>query len=89
MRPGGTVVFAAEGYVVGGEGLVLRTPGVELRGDSDGTTFLGCTRNQRIDLSPGNSLRFDGFVLAAEAQRVSGLRFESFSPTLHPRVVGG
>jgi hypothetical protein len=47
VQPGGTVVFAAGTYVVGGEGLVLRTPGVALRGDPDGTTLQGCTQTQR------------------------------------------
>jgi hypothetical protein len=84
VQPGGTVVFAAGAYVVGGEGLVLRTPGVALRGDPDGTTLLGCTRKQRSSLAAGDFSEFakacgDGFVLAAEAQQVSGLHFESFS----------
>lgn len=84
VQPGGTVIFAAGSYVIGGEGLVLRTPGVALRGDSDGTTFLGCTRKQRRSLGADefSEVCGDGFVLAAEAQRVSGLRFESFSLAL-------
>jgi hypothetical protein len=87
VQPGGTVVFAAGTYVVGGEGLVLRTPGVALRGDPDGTTLLGCTREQRRSLAVGDRSEFseacgDGLVLAAEAQQVSGLRFESFGLAL-------
>lgn len=81
VQPGGTVIFAAGSYVVGGEGLVLRTPGVALRGDPDGTTLLGCTRTQRKSLALGEWPEFseacgDGLVLAAEAQQVSDLRFE-------------
>ncbi|MBW3566215.1 MAG: right-handed parallel beta-helix repeat-containing protein [Acidobacteria bacterium] len=90
VQPGGTVVFAAGAYVVGGEGLVLRTPGVALRGDPDGTTLLGCSRKQRRSLPAGAFSEFseacgDGFVLAAEAQRVSDLHFESFSLALSIR----
>ena len=66
---------------------MLRTPGVALRGNSDGTTFLGCTPKQRMDLSARefSEVCGDGFVLAAEAQRVSGLRFESFDLALSIR----
>jgi hypothetical protein len=79
VQPGGTVAFAAGTYVIGGDGLVLRTPGVALIGHPAGTILQGCTREQRIGLEANEFPEAcgDGLVLAAEAQRVSILRFES------------
>jgi hypothetical protein len=87
VQPGGTVAFAAGTYVIGGDGLVLATPGVALIGHPTGTTLQGCTREQRIglDAEEFSEACGDGFVLAAQAQRVSGLRFESFDLALNIR----
>jgi hypothetical protein len=82
VEPGGTIAFAAGTYLVGSEGLVLRTPGVTLHGHPDGSTVVGCTAEERAD--PNFDLRgmCNGFVLAAEEQRVMGLHFESFAVSL-------
>lgn len=92
VEPGGTIAFAAGTYLVGSEGLVLRTPRVTLLGHPDGTTLLGCTVEERADpgmgyLEDDPEMGYfwdvcDGLILAAEAQRVSGLRFEGFSRAL-------
>jgi hypothetical protein len=81
--PGGTIAFGPGRYVVGGEGLVLSTPGVALRGDREGTTIVGCTDEELADLDMEDFWETcNGFVLAAEAQEVSDFRFESFNVAL-------
>ena len=80
VQPGGTVQFAPGTYVVGGEGLVLRTPGVTLQGHPGGSTLLGCAPEDTVGSSEDTC--GDGLVLAAGLQRVTGLRFESFSTAL-------
>ena len=79
--PGEVVQFGRGTYLVGGEQIVVGTPRISLRGHPDGTTLVGCSREERIDLG----VACDGFLLAGEAQHVSGLRFEVFSDAL--RVV--
>lgn len=80
---GGTVSFGAGTYLIGGERLTLTTPGVSLVGHADGTTLLGCTEDE-IDVGTTRDFdtNCDGIRLGAEAQRVSGLRFESFDMSL-------
>lgn len=83
VEPGGTIVFAAGSYLIGSEGVVLRTPGVKLQGHPDGTTLLGCTVEERADPGMGYFWEVcDGLILGAEAPRVSGLRFDGFSAAL-------
>ena len=77
--PGDVVQFGAGTYVVGGEFMVVGTPGISLRGHPDGTTLVGCTREER------SAMPCNGFMLAGEAQQVSGIRFEGFGAAL--RVV--
>jgi hypothetical protein len=92
VEPGGTIAFAAGTYLVGSEGLFLRTPGVTLQGHPDGSTLVGCTTEERADLDFGDLYEMcNGFMLAAEEQRVTGLRFESFNAALYlpePTAVG-
>jgi hypothetical protein len=84
VQPGGTIAFAAGTYLIGSDGLFLRTPGVTLQGHRDGSTLVGCTAEERADPDFGNPSEVcNGFVLAAEAQRVTSLRFESFNVPLH------
>ena len=83
--PGDVVQFGAGTYVVGGDLMVVGTPGISLRGHPDGTTLVGCTREERSALACG------GFMLAGEAQRVSGFRFEGFGAALRivdPNLAG-
>jgi hypothetical protein len=84
VQPGGTIAFAAGTYLIGSDGLFLRTPGVTLQGHRDGSTLVGCTAEERADPDFGNPREVcNGFVLAAEEQRVRGLRFESFDVPLY------
>jgi hypothetical protein len=84
VRPGGTVVFAAGEYLVGGGALESTTPDVTLRGHAAGTTLTGCSEAERqlIDREDFYLECGDGLVLTGRAQRVLDLRFRSFSTAL-------
>lgn len=90
--PGAVIHLGAGTYVVGGEGIVVGTPAVTMRGHPDGTTLVGCTSDERADMSEEDFWNeCNGFALAGEAQRVSGIRFEGFNYALrieHPRAAG-
>jgi hypothetical protein len=90
VPPGGTISFGTGTYVIGGESLTLTTPGVSLLGHPDGTTLLGCTGEELEGVTPRDfQANCRGIRLGAEAQRVSGLRFESFSMSLQIEQVIG
>ena len=85
-RPGDVVQFGPGTYLIGGEPMIIGTPGISLRGHAEGTTLLGCSREERTEGVPCG-----GFLLAGEAQHVSGLRFEVFRGALwvlDPEVAG-
>lgn len=90
--PGAVIHLGAGTYVVGGERIVVGTPAVTMRGHPDGTTLVGCTSDERADMSEEDFWNeCNGFALAGEAQRVSGIRFEGFNYALrieHPRAAG-
>jgi hypothetical protein len=89
--PGSTIEFAAGTYLLGGEALVVGTPGIRLRGHPDGTTLLGCTEDERAAMPIEEFWEMcNGFILAGEGQHVSDLRFEGFGDALairHPSAV--
>ena len=89
--PGEVVEFGAGTYLIGSEAFLVGTPGIALRGHPDGTTLVGCTEDERAAMPIEEYWeRCNGFVLAGEAQRVTGLRFEGFSDALsirHPSAV--
>lgn len=89
--PGDIIRFGPGTYVIGGEGLVIATPEISLRGHPDGTTLVGCTSAERSALSMEEFWETcNGFTLAGEGQHVSDIRFEGFENALtirHPRAV--
>lgn len=83
VKPGGTVQFAAGTYLIGSEGIALRTSDVTLRGHSDGTVLRGCTDEQLASM--GEDAYFaqcNGIGLMGGRQQVRALAFEGFTASL-------
>ena len=88
--PGDVIQFGPGTYVVGGEGMLIRTPGIFLRGHPGGTTLVGCTSAERSTLPIADFWETcNGFTLAGEGQSVSDIRFEGFNYALSIRQAEG
>lgn len=83
VRPGGIVQFAAGTYLIGGNGLEVRTSDITLRGDAKGTVLQGCTAEQLASITEeAYFTSCYGIALTGARQHVRALTFEGYSTAL-------
>jgi hypothetical protein len=79
VQPGGTVLFAAGTYLIGGS-ISVTVPDVTLAGSTTGTTLRGCDPAELVNAEPMTD-RCGGLDLTGAHQTVRNLTFEHMSWT--------
>ncbi|MHB1327567.1 MAG: right-handed parallel beta-helix repeat-containing protein [Gemmatimonadales bacterium] len=83
VPPGGTIQFAAGLYVIGGDGLELKTSDVTLLGDSAGTVLQGCSEQRLASIDEETYFSScHGIVLTGGRQQVRSLTFDGYTAAL-------